>query len=127
MSFSSKLKPFEENKLRKALSTYGSVYTFYRENVDAFGEPDGTNSVAATLVGIYHDAFGGYVSETVGETSRTLKKYQPMILSLLEDSSGLDNFCFLTLSGRRYFVKFVKDINDMGYAGDITLEVELSG
>ena len=75
MSHVEKQAAFGLNKLRRVLAVNGKMYSFLKQKVDKFGTPIGEPELVVEVKGLYHDSFGGFVTEHIGETSRTVRKW----------------------------------------------------
>ena len=123
MSNFNKQVSFERNKLLRTLAKDGRIFQFKKFAVNEYNEPTSEEIAVATIQGIYHDTFGGYSTQTTQDGSKTVRELLPMILVSLEEAAVLDNSCFVEIDGVRYDVISIKDPNNMGYAGDISLKV----
>lgn len=75
---------FEAYKLKRLLKQSGSKFTFVREKLNEFNEPNGEPEEVATLTGIYHET-NSFMTDTVGDAATTRTKKQPMIICLYDD------------------------------------------
>ena len=114
---------FEKNKLKYGIATHGTALTFFRDILNEFNEPTGDAAEIITITGIYHDIFNGYVSKNVQDGAEITKNYQPMFLCLKDDSGLLNIGDYTVIDNIKYRVNDLKDVNNLGYAIDISFEV----
>ena len=114
---------FEKNKLKYGIATHGTALTFFRDILNEFNEPTGDAAEIVTITGIYHDTFNGYVSKNVQDGEKKTKNYQPMFLCLKDDTVLLNIGDYTVIDNIKYRVNDLKDVNNLGYAIDISFEV----
>lgn len=115
---------FEKAKLRRFINVYGNTFTFRRRLLNAYKEPTDDTELVTSIAGVYHEASGTYVSESVGEGSRYIKEQQPMILCLQDEDAKLimpDDI--VEIAERRYSVVRLKAVGGFDYAWEISLEL----
>lgn len=115
---------FEQAKLKRLLSTYGKRYRFERLERNQFGEVATPRVVSSTVevVGIYHEQSQG-VRITTGNEVRYRTEKQPFILARYDVASQLAVDDVLSIGDVGYKVVGVRNVNNIGVYGDISLEV----
>lgn len=116
---------FEREKVKRNILMHGCEFTFSRVHKDDFGEDTGTTETVVTLQGLFHQS-RSYISQSTGsDTGRIIRtKPQPMILALLNEYSELilaDDI--VTYNQAKYRVTGKNDLNNLGIAYDISLEL----
>lgn len=113
---------FVKNKLTRLILTSGIPYTFTRYLKDEYQQRTTVVDETIELSGVFHEVHG-YIKKTVSESSITVSSPQPMILANLENASLLKLDDVVVISGKTYKVTGVRDVENFGVAGDISLEV----
>ena len=115
---------FEQAKLKRLLSTYGIEYHFERLEKNEFGEPSvpRTPSKTVDVVGMYHEQ-SQVVQMSTSNGTRYRTEKRPLILAEYDVASKLVVDDRLVHNGVEYKVVGVRNINDIGVYGDISLEV----
>lgn len=114
---------FEKAKLKRFITTHGAEYTFSKAGKNDFGEPQGEASVSV-VKGVYHET-QGYVTQSGADASTTKTKPQSLIMCSKEDSTNLSSGMTLQLKGKTYKLVDIRDVNQLGVAVDLSLEVVL--
>lgn len=115
---------FERAKINRFINVYGNSFTFKRRLLNAYKEPTNERTCVVTIVGVYHDAKGGYVSKTDSDGTSYISKPQPMILCLRDARSDLikpDDE--VTIGARLYKVVRLQAVGGFNYAWEISLEL----
>lgn len=111
---------FQLNKVRRLINTQGRFFSFKRQGVNEFGEPNGqTESV--NVRGVYHENTN-YLSKTVTDSTTIRQKSSPMILCLWADGQRLRHTDKLYFNGREYKIGDIKNISETNIVCDISLE-----
>lgn len=120
-----------EHKVKQAIRVHGVQYTFTRADMDEFDQPkldlDGNQVFLPykEVPGIYHETGQGFTL-VVGEAGAVPSKPTPSILTMLEDSEGIqirDRVAVPPGSDLIYSVVSINDIGNLGLFADIALEV----
>lgn len=118
-------KKFEAYKISREIKRSGSSYTFMRQAVNDYGEPDPDveETEVGTLSGIYHEE-NSNVQLTTGETTQIRTKKLPMILCLYDEAKALNLQLGdkLYLNGRTLKVVSLVNIQEWNIIGDLSLE-----
>ena len=116
---------FEREKVKRNILMHGCQFTFSRVQKDEFEEDDSELIGVTTISGLFHQS-RGYISQSTsmndGRVIRT--KPQPMILVLIDEYSDLilpDDI--VTYNQIKYRVTGKNDLNNLGLAYDISLEM----
>lgn len=114
---------FGRELISRNIKTHGQTFTFLRDGKNRYGEPTGTKTEVTSVQGLFHQSRGFITKDTSdGTTSRT--KPQPQILCLSGDDVKLiQQGDTLEYSGQLYTVTGVDDVNNLGIACDISLEM----
>ena len=119
-----KTQKFQPHKIKRMIDTLGVVYHFNRDRLSTYKELTGEQELIAELNGVIH-LTASYVTKTATDGSTITAKQSPQILtndpkaklSHIDDKVVIDN-CTYKVTG-------VLDINMLGLAFDISLEVVL--
>ena len=113
---------FEAAKIRRFVSRYRKPYTFDRSVLNAYKEPTGSFESVCTIDGVYHEASYTHLDSTESDGGRYVKEITPMILCLKSAESDLiKQDDVVMVNGKSMIVTKVKDINNSGFALDISL------
>lgn len=119
-----KTPKFQPHKVKRMIDTLGVMYQFNRDKLDKYKESTGEQELIAELKGVLHST-ASYVTKTATDGSTITAKQSPQILTNdpkakllhIDDKVIIDN-CIYKVTG-------VLDINMLGLAFDISLEVVL--
>lgn len=119
-----KTPKFQPHKVKRMIDTLGVMYQFNRDRLNKYKEPTGEQELIAELKGVLHST-ASYVTKTATDGSTITAKQSPQILTndpkakllRIDDKVIIDN-CTYKVTG-------VLDINMLGLAFDISLEVIL--
>lgn len=111
---------FEYNKIRRLLRTRGVSYTFYRDTLDEFKEPNGREEVA-TFAGVFHEVVN-HVLLTTADSATVQSKQTPYILALYEDAKAIKQDDYTYIDGQKYVVNGTVNTAKWGVSVDISLE-----
>lgn len=115
---------FERAKINRFINVHGSVFKFYRKRVDDYKEPNDQSYLVATVAGVYHDAKGGYISQTNSNGTQYISKPQPMILCLNDaNSERIAADDEVTIGSRLFRVIRKQAVGGFNYAWEISLEL----
>lgn len=113
---------FEAAKIRRFVSRYKKPYTFSRSVLNAYKEPTGSFESVCTIDGVYHEASYTHLTSTESNGGMYVKEIMPMILCLKSAESDLiKQDDVVTVNGKPMVVTKVKDINNSGFAYDVSL------
>lgn len=113
---------FEAAKIRRFVSRYRKPYTFSRSVLNVYKEPTGSFESVCTIDGVYHEASYTHLASTESDGGMYVKEITPMILCLKSAESDLiKQDDVVTVNGKPMIVTKVKDINNSGFALDISL------
>lgn len=114
---------FERHKLIRFIKSQGRTYTFTAPGTNQFGEPTGQEKTVK-VSGVYHET-QGYVTNSATDGSNIKSKPDSLIMCLVEDTVGLVGGMTVTISGKEYRIVDLRDVNNLGVACDISLELVL--
>ena len=114
---------FERHKLIRFIRSQGRTYTFTSQGTNPFGEPTGQGKTIEVL-GVYHET-QGYVTNSATDGSNIKSKPDSLIMCLVEDTVELVREMTVTISGKEYKIVDLRDVNNLGVACDISLELVL--
>lgn len=118
---------FELHKVKREIHIHGRQYEFLREKTDKYGEPTNEEpEKVATVCGLFHIT-KGYVSKTVQDATMIHAKGQPMLMTIYDEVSSVQNGDFFVLNNNTYKVVEKNNIQECGIVCDISLEVVLDG
>lgn len=114
---------FEKHKLARFIKTQGRTYTFTAPGINQFGEPTGRKKTVE-VSGVYHET-QGYVTNSATDGSNIKSKPDSLLMCLVEDTVELVREMTVTISGKEYRIVDLRDVNNLGVACDISLELVL--
>lgn len=114
---------FERHKLIRFIKSQGRTYTFTAPGTNRFGEPTGQGKTVG-VSGVYHET-QGYVTNSATDGSNIKSKPESLIMCLVEDTRELVREMVVTIRGKEYKVVDLRDVNNLGVACDISLELVL--
>ena len=114
---------FERNKLIRFIKSQGRTYTFTAPGTNQFGEPTGQKETIE-ISGVYHET-QGYVTNSATDGANIKTKPDALIMCLVEDSTDLERDMKVTIRDKDYRVVNLRDVNNLGVACDISLELVL--
>lgn len=118
---------FEKHKLTRFINSHGQEYTFLSHGSNSFGEPvEGETSNKVTIRGVYHET-QGYVT-SVADTGGNIKtKPDAQIICRFSDTESLKAGMVVEIQGKNYRLIDLRNINNLGVACDLSLELILNG
>lgn len=111
---------FQLNKVRRLLRTQGKEFTFARDRLDEFGEPNGQTEFVV-IVGVYHETTS-FLQKSRVESTTIRTKASPMILCLWNEAQLLQHTDTLEFNGKTYTINEIKNISEANIVADISLE-----
>lgn len=115
-----KAPTFELNKIRRLIRVAGLPYTFQRDVINEFKEPTG-ETTSIEVKGIFHE-ITQHIAIVAEDSASVRDKNTSYILALYSDAKDIQQRDFVVISGRKYYVNGVRDINNWHIAVDISLE-----
>ena len=118
---------FLKNKIQRQLDCNGDDFTFKVVKEDKYHQPQESDEV--TIRGLYHET-SSYLNETSSEGNiyRTIKTSQILtLMSLIEGDNNIPVGSTTKISGNTYKVTGIVNIDNLGVAADISLELQDSG
>lgn len=119
-----KTPKFQPHKIKRMIDTLGVMYQFNRDRLNKYKEPTGEQELIAELKGVLHST-ASYVTKTATDGSTITAKQSPQILTNDPKAKLLHIDDKVTINNCIYKVTGVLDINMLGLAFDISLEVVL--
>lgn len=119
-----KTQKFQPHKVKRMVDTLGVVYQFNRDTLSQYKEPTGEQVSIAEIKGVLHST-ASYVTKTATDGSTITAKQSPQILTNDPKAKLLHMDDKVTIDDCTYRVTGVLDINMLGLAFDISLEVIL--
>ena len=117
---------FEAAKIRRFVSRYKKPYTFKRSVLNDYKEPTDDSEDVCTISGVYHESNYKYIEMQYANSGVhsgiESVSYTPMIMCMIDDESNkLEIDDFTVINNKKYVVVKKKDINNSGFAFDISL------
>ena len=113
---------FEAAKILRFISRYSKAYTVQREVLNEFKEPTGDTKYICSVFGVYHEASYKHLASTASDAGVYVPEVEPMILCLKDNVSDLIQVGdIISVNGKEMAVTKIKDINNSGFACDISL------
>ena len=119
-----KTPKFQLHKVKRMIDTLGVMYQFNRDRLNKYKEPTGEQELIAELKGVLHST-ASYVTKTATDGSTITAKQSPQILTNDPKAKLLHIDDKVIIDNCTYKVTGVLDINILGLAFDISLEVIL--
>lgn len=114
---------FQLNKVRRHLRAFGRDFTFIREGVDSFNEPNGTTE-SFIVQGIYHETNINSVAllQNSSDASTIWPKKIPSMLCLWEYAQQVRLTDLVTINSKRYKISQVRNLYEANLVADILME-----
>lgn len=108
--------------VKRNILTHGMDFTFVHKALNEFNEPTG-DQTEITVHGLFHQTRGFITKNTSdGTVSRT--RPQPQVLTLVDDTSkSIQKDDIMLYCNHTYSVVGINDINNLGVALEISLEM----
>lgn len=118
---------FEKHKLTRFINSQGQEYTFLLPESNSFGEPvEGEVSKEVTIRGVYHET-QGYVTSKADTGSNIKTKPDAQIICHFSDTKNLKTGMVVQIWEKSYQLIDLRNINNLGVACDLSLELILNG
>lgn len=119
-----KTPKFQPHKVKRMIDTLGVMYQFNRDVLNKYKESTDKQELIAELKGVLHST-ASYVTKTATDGSTITAKQSPQILTNDPKAKLLHIDDKVIIDNCTYKVTGVLDINMLGLAFDISLEVVL--
>lgn len=119
-----KTPKFQPHKVKRMIDTLGVMYQFNRDKLNKYKESTGEQELITELKGVLHST-ASYVTKTATDGSTITAKQSPQILTNDPKAKLLHIDDKVIIDNCTYKVTGVLDINMLGFAFDISLEVIL--
>lgn len=119
-----KTPKFQPHKVKRMIDTLGVMYQFNRDRLNKYKESTGEQELVAELKGVMHST-ASYVTKTATDGSTITAKQSPQIFTNDPKAKLLHIDDKVIIDNCTYKVTGVLDINMLGLAFDISLEVVL--
>lgn len=119
-----KTPKFQPHKVKRMIDTLGVMYQFNRDRLNKYKESTGEQELVAKLKGVLHST-ASYITKTAADGSTITAKQSPQILTNDPKAKLLHIDDKVIIDNCTYKVTGVLDINMLGLAFDISLEVIL--
>ena len=119
-----KVQKFQPHKVKRMIDTLGVMYQFKRDKLDQYKEPTDGQEEVTKLKGVLHST-ASYITKTATDGSTITAKQSPQILTNDPKAKLLHIDDQVIIDDCTYKVTNVLDINMLGLAFDISLEVVL--
>lgn len=116
----------ELHSVKREIKIHGNKYTFYRDNLDSYGENADGKNIVANVNGLFHVS-KGYISKNVSDGAVTHSKGQPMLLITYEDSKDIKSDDYVIIGENKYKVIEKNNIQQYNIVVDVSLELVLNG
>lgn len=117
-------------KIRLVIDWYGADYSFYRKQLNSYGEPEaGDGNLVQTIRGIYHASNRSFVELVNSEGASVKSKVNKGILCSDENEISLQQYDQVVIEGSVFFVTTVEPVlySDEIVAYEISLEELVEG
>lgn len=108
--------------VKRNILAHGQEFTFHRPAQNIFNEPT-SNETLITLQGLFHQT-RGYITRNTTDGTVSRSQPQPMVLALVNpESQSLQINDYMLYCNQKYRVTGINDINNLGMALEISLEL----
>lgn len=112
---------FIDSRVRRIINMYGRSFIFTRMGEDQYHQPIEVSKIS--IRGLYHETIQ-HITVSTSDSAELRRKSSPMILALLTDEvKSLKQGDFTMMSGVKYRVTGIEDIQNLGTVADISLEM----
>ena len=124
IGFNNKFRSFQAHKVDQFIKTYGEKFTFVRQSLDEFGEPDPDREFALyQLDGVYHEEVPHlYVVETSADASTWRQKPSSMIIMRASDAELVHLQDLVPYHGKCFRVIEKSDVAERSFTVNLSLE-----
>lgn len=113
---------FEAAKMKRFVMRYSKPYVFQRSILNEYKQPIKAFVDVCKINGVYHEHSYKYISGTQSDNGEHFDEIQPMILCMKDELSELiKTDDRVIVNGKKMKVEKIKDINNCGFAYDISL------
>lgn len=116
----------EQQKVKREIERYGSLYTCFRTKTDKYGEPLEESEQVAEFKGLYH-AEKSYSTRKINDGTNTRTKGQPMLLCLFDDAEKINNGDYFIINGKKFIVSDKNNMFESNIFINLSLELVLNG
>ena len=117
----------ELHKVLREIQIHGTEYTFFRKEVDKYGELTKEEpEQIAKVQGLFHVS-KGYITQNIQDGTKTHSKGQPMLMVAHENTREIQTDDFFVINGNRYKVIEKNNIQEYNIITDISLGLVLNG
>ena len=108
--------------VKRNILAHGQEFTFHRPELNQYNEPT-SNETLITLQGLFHQT-RGYITRNITDGTISRSQPQPMVLALVNpESQSLRINDYMLYCNNKYLVTGINDINNLGIALEISLEL----
>lgn len=108
--------------VKRNILSHGTDFTFVRKALNEFNEPT-ENQTEITVHGLFHQT-RGFITKTTTDGTVSRTKPQPQVLTLVDDTSkSIQKDDIMLYCNHKYLVVGINDINSLGIALEISLEM----
>lgn len=108
--------------VKRNILAHGKEFTFHRPELNTFNEPT-SNEMLITIQGLFHQT-RGYITRNTTDGTVSRSQPQPMVLTLVNpETQSLQINDYMIYCDQKYRVTGVNDINNLGMALEISLEL----
>ena len=119
---------FDISKIKYILNMHGQMYEFKRKSTDDFAEETDDEPISVTTVkGLFHQVRGHIDKQTSDGTIRRSKPQPALLVLINEDTQKILLQDFVVINETTYTVTGINNINNMGIAFDISMEMVDNG
>lgn len=113
---------FLANKIKRQLQLNGIDLAFVHHGLDEYGQVSDDATGSVVVRGLFHTT-NSFVSGTDSENARLSSKPQPMVLALYDEGKEVQKDDTVQIRENAYKVVKKNDVNNLGIALDISLEL----
>lgn len=119
---------FEAAKIKRFIQRYSKPYLFQRSILDEYKQPINAPIDLCIINGVYHEASYKHLASTASAAGVNVPEIEPMILCLKDENSDkIKSDDLVEVNGKIMIVTKVKDINNSGFAYDVSLRWKDNG
>lgn len=108
--------------VKRNILAHGQEFVFHRPELSQFKEPT-SNETPITIQGLFHQT-RGYITRNTTDGTVSRSQPQPMVLTLVDTTSQTIQINdYMLYCNKKYLVTGINDINNLGIALEISLEL----
>ena len=117
-----RVSPIVLHRLIQTITWQGTVYSFYRQGENEYGEKSKEPEKIADINGLYHNGAASHLTLNVSDAGYVLNKTSPYILMSWDNALKLKSMDIVTINAVTYKIEEGKNIGHLNIVGEVSLE-----